>query len=688
MSTLLTMPPITLPIADPVLKFLIILIIILLTPLLLNKLKIPQLLGLIIAGAVIGPHGFNLILRDSSIILSGTAGLLYIMFLAGLEIDLNDFKKNSNKSLVFGLFTFCVPLTLGFLISHYLLHFSLLSSILFGSIFSSHTLITYPIVSRLGVSKDISVNLTVGGTVITDTLALLVLTVIVGMAGGEVTEMFWIRLGASVVIFGLLVMLVFPIIGRWFFKRCKDNISQFVFVLAMVFLGAFLAQVAGIEAIIGAFLAGMAMNRLIPSTSPLMNRVEFVGNAIFIPFFLLGVGMLIDYRAFFSGWETLEVGAIMIATATGAKFTAAWLTQKTFRLSADQRRVIFGMSNAHVAATLAIVTVGYNVVLGTGDDGEPIRLLNDSVLNGTILMILVSCIISSFATQKGAQNLALTDVSRHDSGKEGHERILISVSNENTVGELINLSTALKAKSNTSDLYAINVVDNQSTDENAVKKAGKILSEAAKTAAATDTYLHELLRYDLSSTNAIVSVAKEHRITDLMMGMPTDNPEQPNPLRHIEWIISQSNVTTFVYRPVQPLSTVKRHLIVVPERAEKEIGFTLWLRKLWQLASSTGAKIVFYADSATQNSLKEICERHPIDAEMEDFPGWEDFLILSRDIRTDDMIWTILSRRDKPSFHPAMNRIPAYLNRYFADNSFILLFPAQGDKPEENRYYV
>ncbi len=688
MSVFLTMQPITLPIADPVLKFLIILVIILLTPLLLNKFKIPQLLGLIIAGAIIGPHGFNLILRDSSIILSGTAGLLYIMFLAGLEIDLNDFKKNSNKSLVFGLFTFCVPLTLGFLISHYLLHFSLLSSFLFGSIFSSHTLITYPIVSRLGVSKDTSVNLTVGGTVITDTLALLVLTVIVGMAEGEVTEMFWIRLAASVVIFGLLVMLVFPILGRWFFKRCKDNISQYIFVLVLVFLGAFLAQIAGIEAIIGAFLAGMAMNRLIPSTSPLMNRIEFVGNAIFIPFFLLGVGMLIDYRAFFSGWETLEVGAIMIATATGAKFTAAWLTQKTFRLSADQRRVIFGMSNAHVAATLAIVTVGYNVIQGTGPDGEPIRLLNDSVLNGTILMILVSCIISSFATQKGAQNLALTSVSHHEANKDEHERILISVSNENTVSELINLSTAIKAKNNTSDLYAINVVDNQSADEKAVKKAGKILSEAAKTAAATDTYLHELLRYDLSSTNAIVSVAKEHSITDLIMGMPTDNPEQPNPLRHIEWIISQSNVTTFVYHPVQPLSTVKRHLIIVPERAEKEIGFTLWLRKLWQLASSTGAKIVFYANASTQNSLKEVCDRHPIDLEMQDFPGWEDFLILSRDIRTDDMIWTVLSRRDKPSFHPAMNRIPAYLNRYFAENSYILIFPAQGDKPAENRYYL
>ena len=287
----ITLAAITLPLTDPVLKFLLILVIILAAPLLLNKLRIPHLLGLIIAGAIIGPNGFNLVLRDSSIILSGTAGLLYIMFLAGLEIDLGDFKKNKWKSLTFGMYTFLVPMALGTLVGLYVLNFSMLTSILLASMFASHTLIAYPIISKLGITKDKAVGITVGGTMITDTLALLVLTVIVEMAVGDVDDWFWYRLGAAIILFFAFVMIVFPIVGRWFFKRCEDNVSQYIFVLVMVFLGAYLAELAGLESIIGAFLAGMALNRLIPSTSPLMNRVEFVGNAIFIPFFLIGVGM-------------------------------------------------------------------------------------------------------------------------------------------------------------------------------------------------------------------------------------------------------------------------------------------------------------------------------------------------------------------------------------------------------------
>ena len=354
----LTAMDFTLPLADPVLKFLIILLIILGAPLLLNKIRIPPLLGLIIAGAVIGPHGFNLVLRDSSIILSGTAGLLYIMFLAGLEIDMGDFKRNSLRSLTFGLYTFCVPMALGIVAGYYLLGFSWLTSVLLASMFASHTLIAYPIISKLGISKNNAVCITVGGTMITDTLALLVLTIVVALSTGNADDMFWVRLGLSITAFTLFVLLGFPLIGRWFFKRVHDNISQYIFVLAMVFLGAFLAQLAGLEAIIGSFLAGLALNRLIPATSPLMNRVEFVGNAIFIPFFLLSVGMLIDYRAFFTSFETIKVGAVMIVVATAAKFIAAWLTQKTFRMSVDQRRVIFGLSNAQAAATLAAVLVG------------------------------------------------------------------------------------------------------------------------------------------------------------------------------------------------------------------------------------------------------------------------------------------------------------------------------------------
>ena len=510
----------TLPLADPVLKFLLILLIILAAPLLLNKLRVPHLLGLIIAGAIIGPNGFNLVLRDSSIILSGTAGLLYIMFLAGLEIDMGDFKKNSGKSLVFGMYTFLIPMILGTVVGLWVLDFSMETSVLLASMFASHTLIAYPIISKLGISKNNAVSITVGGTMITDTLALLVLTIIVGMATGNADNAFWIRLGVSIVIFALIVLLVFPFIGRWFFKRVHDNISQYIFVLSMVFFGAFLAQLAGMEAIIGSFLAGLALNRLIPQSSPLMNRVEFVGNAIFIPFFLLSVGMLIDYRAFFTSFETIKVGMVMIIVATAAKYAAAWLTQKTFRLSVDQRSVIFGLSNAQAAATLAAVMVGYNVILGTDANGAPIRLLNESVLNGTILMILVTCAIASFSAQKGAHNIAMKESGEETEDKDTKdEHILIPVSNEETVEELVNLSLAIKSKTNTSGLYALKVIDNQNSDDKTLKSSKRVLQTAVDTAAATDTRLKGLLRYDLSISNAITSVVKEREITDLVLGL-------------------------------------------------------------------------------------------------------------------------------------------------------------------------
>ena len=315
----LALSGITLPLEDPILKFLLILAIILAAPLVLNKLRIPYLLGLIIAGAVIGPHGFNLVLRDSSIILSGTAGLLYIMFLSGLEMDVNDLRRNGWRSIVFGLYTFSIPMAFGILAGYYILGFALHSSILLAALFASQTLIAYPMVSKLGLARDKSVVIAVGGTMITDTLALLVLTVIVGLSTGKVDQAFWYRLSGSVVACIAGITLLFPLIGRWFFKHCSDNIAQYIFVLMMVFLGAFAAEAAGLEPIIGAFLAGLAMGRLIPRTSPLMNRIDFVGNAIFIPFFLISVGMLIDYRAFFKSWETLEVSAVMVVGVTAAK---------------------------------------------------------------------------------------------------------------------------------------------------------------------------------------------------------------------------------------------------------------------------------------------------------------------------------------------------------------------------------
>ena len=677
----------TLPLADPVLKFLLILLIILAAPLLLNKLRIPHLLGLIIAGAIIGPHGFNLVLRDSSIILSGTAGLLYIMFLAGLEIDMADFKRNSTKSLAFGMYTFLIPMILGTVVGIWVLQFNVLTSVLLASMFASHTLIAYPIISKLGISKNKAVSITVGGTMITDTLALLVLTIIVGMATGQVNDMFWIRLGVSILIFALIVLFGFPFIGRWFFKHVHDNISQYIFVLVMVFLGSFLAQVAGMEAIIGAFLSGLALNRLIPQSSPLMNRVEFVGNAIFIPFFLLGVGMLIDYRTFFTSFETIKVGLIMIIVATAAKYIAAWMPQKTFHLSTDQRSVIFGLSNAQAAATLAAVMVGYNVITGTDANGEPIRLLNESVLNGTILMILVTCTIASFAAQKGAHNIAAQDISDKEENKKESEHILIPVSNEETVEELVNLSLAIKSPQNKNGLFALKVIDNHHSDEKALKQSRRVLQTAVNTAAATDTQMKDLLRYDLSISNAIASVVKEREITDLVVGLHKEKDIPAAFLGHIvESVLAESSVSTFIYKPAQPISTVRRHLIIIPELAEKEIGFNQIIFRLRNVTQNTGAATVFYGSEATLNALKKLLAKKSGEASYIEFNDWDDFLIVFRDIKPDDTMWIILSRKEGLSYAPAMARIPKYLNKYFQANSFVLAYPVQAGMNEGTRY--
>ena len=677
---------ITLPLEDPILKFLLILVIILAAPLLLNKLKIPYLLGLIIAGAVIGPHGLNLVLRDSSIILSGTAGLLYIMFLSGLDMDMSDFKKNSWRSLIFGLYTFCVPLGLGILAGYYILGFPIYSSILLAGLFASQTLIAYPIVSKLGISRDKAVTIAVGGTVITDTLALLLLTVIVGMATGNVDETFWWRLSASVLLSIGIILFLFPLLAHWFFKHCSDSVSQYIFVLAMVFLGAYLAHMAGLEPIIGAFLSGLALYRQIPRTSPLMNRIEFVGNAIFIPFFLIGVGMLIDYRAFFRDWESIEVALVMIALITLAKFLAAYFTQKTFRLSNDQRTVIFGLSSAHVAATLAAVMVGYNVILGHTADGEPIRLLSESVLNGTILMILATCTVSTFATQRGAHNIAMRNAQDDDKEPQEEDHILIPLANEQTAYELVCLSMTLKKAKERNGLYALNAIDNKVEDPNLEKQGRKLLDMAAQAAASADNYMQQLLRYDVNIANAIVSVVKERNISDIVMGMHHDRTPGGSGIgRMAADLLGYSNVTTFFYHPEQPLTTVKRHLVIVPEKAEKEAGFQLWMQKLRNLAENSSARIVFYAPASTMQYLRPSRGKRSSKAEYVVSDCWDDLTALTYETKRDDCLWVVMSRRDRLSYHPAMSKVPGYMEQFFAGHSFVLIYPVQaGDT--DNRY--
>ncbi|UQB69651.1 cation:proton antiporter [Epilithonimonas zeae] len=673
---LLSIHNLELPIEDPVLKFLLVLIIILAAPLLLNKIKVPHLLGLIIAGAVIGPNGFNVLARDSSIVVTGTTGLLYIMFLAGLEIDMGDFKRNKWKSLTFGIYTFVVPFVLGYLGAYYILDFSILTSVLFASLFSSHTLIAYPLVSKMGIAKNLAVNITVGGTMITDVLALLVLAIIVGMSQGDVGTEFWVRLSLSFIIFGLIVLVVFPIIGRWFFKKVEDKISQYIFVLVMIYLAALLAELAGVEAIIGAFFAGLALNRLIPHTSSLMNRVEFVGNAIFIPFFLISVGMLIDFKVFFKSWETLEVAGIMLVASIGGKYLSAIATQKTFRLSKEEGKLIFGLSSASAAATLASVMVGYNIILSETETGEPIRLLNEHVLNGSILLILISCTISSFISMSNAQQIADKDNEETVSGNSHEqENILLALNYEATVDRMVNLGILIKAHSNTEHLFGLNII-NEDKNESSIKNAEKLLHHATTAAAAADVKLQSLKRYDNDVINGIKNVIKEQNITDLIISLDEDKGFTPSFAYNLyNGYLQNDNVNTLIYHTAQPLSTIKKYAVMIPENAQKEAGFFHALLRVWNIARNSGATMTFYAPERILEILKRISKKATIEAEFIATKSWKDGETIASQLKQDEAIIIMMAKRGMKSYIPQMRLIPELLNKYVNDKNYLLVFP-------------
>ncbi len=673
-----------LPLEDPILKFLVILIIILSAPILLNRIKVPHLIGLIIAGAVIGPHGFNVLPRDASVVVMGTTGLLFIMFMAGLEIDLTEFRKNKWKSLTFGMYTFSVPLVLGIFAGYYILGYAMLIAVLFASIFSSHTLISYPLISKLGIAKNRAVNVTVGGTMITDVLALLVLAVCVGMAQGTVTPAFWIRLTLSVLVFAGVVLFGFPVIARWFFKKVHDKVSHFIFVMVMIYLASLFAELAGVEAIIGAFLAGLALNRLIPHTSALMNRIDFVGNAIFIPFFLISVGMLIDFKAFFKDFETIKVALIMTVISLGGKYLAALATQKTFRFTDDEGKLVFGLSSASAAATLATVMVGYNIIIGETESGEPIRLLNESVLNGSILLILVSCTVSSFVSQKSGKNIADAESENSMSDEaEDEEKILLALSYQATVAPMTNLALLLKSRKNTENVFALNII-NEKENESSDKNAEKLLATAAETAAAADLKLNMLKRHDSDVVNGINNEIREHRITDLIIAVDCERGFSSSFIYNLyNGYLTNENTNLLVYHSVQPVATIQAYHVLIPKNAHREAGFFKCLQKVWNISRHSSTRLIFYADDNMTQMLETIQKKATIDAEFLIFNNWKDLPKIAGKMKNDEALILMLAKRGMESFHPAMQSVSHHLNSDFRDRNYILIYPYANRNSEE-----
>lgn len=670
-----------LPITDPTWIFLLVLLIILFAPILLTKLRIPHIIGMILAGLAIGEHGFNILVRDSSFELFGKVGVYYIMFLAGLEMNMADFKKNRGKAVALGLLAFIIPISIGMVTNVLLLKYSLITSILLASMYASHTLVAYPIVIRYGISRQRSVSIAVGGTAVTDTLTLLVLAVISGVFKGEAGGLFWLWLVVRFVVLAMLIMYFLPRVGRWFFRRYDDNVMQYIFVLAMVFLGAGLMELIGMEGILGAFLVGLVLNRLIPHVSPLMSHLEFVGNALFIPYFLIGVGMLIDVKVIFGGGDALKVAGVMIVVALGGKWIASWLTQKIYRMSALERELMFGLSNAQAAATLAAVLVGYNIILPDGS-----RLLNEDVLNGTVLLILVTCIVSSFTTERAARKMAMGEAHPEEDRSREPEKILIPVANPNTIEYLMNLSLVIRDPKQKDNLLALNVINDHSGTEALEQQGKRYLERAAKITASAGVELKCISRYDLNIAAGIIHTAKEHGATDVIIGLHW----KVNIVDSFFGMLTE-NLLKGLHREVMvarfliPINTLRRIIVAVPPKAEYEAGFQKWVDHFCRMGTTLGCRVHFFANEQTGNLLQALVKKKHSNTltEFSRLDEWEDLLLLTGQVNYDHLLVVISARRGSISYDSSFEKLPGQLGRYFTNNSLIVLYPDQLGDPQD-----
>ncbi|MDR6569752.1 cation:proton antiporter [Chitinophaga ginsengisegetis] len=662
-----------LPLKDPVPIFSLVLFIILLAPILLRKLRIPSIIGLIIAGMLIGDHGFKIIQKDS-IDLFAKAGLLYIMFLAGLELDMTEFRKNRYRSMVFGAFTFFIPLTMGFVVCTYVLQFNFMATLLVSSMFATHTLVAYPLASRLGITKNEAVTVAVGGTIITDTAVLLILAVITGAQAGNLNTYFWVRLGISLAIFAAIILWLMPMLGRWFFKKIKDDkTSHFIFVLALVFASAFLAELAGVEGIIGAFLAGLALNQLIPHTSPLMNRIEFVGNAIFIPFFLISVGMLVDLRVLLKGPEALIIAGALTLMALSSKWLAALFTQLVFKYSANQRKVIFGLSSAHAAATIAVILIGYNM-----------HIVDEHVLNGTVILILITCLVGSFVTENAGRRLAIQEAEGKPEADDQPERILVPVSNPDRIEALLDFAVMIKDSNAPTPIYPLAVVQDNEEAKEKIHLTNKMLEKAVIHAAATESAVQVVTRIDLNVSDGITRATKELLISDVILGWTDKTSTTDRWLGNIfgttlDNVLQRVWETVYVCNFHSPLNTTKKMVLVMPPNAEYELGFLHYMQKMFMLAKQAGARLLVFCNEKTQTITTAFAEqtKMSVDLSFRQFDTIEDFLILSREITRDDLVVVVTARKSTLSYHAYMDGIPAKLERHFKDNNVILLYPEQ-----------
>ncbi|MFB9076578.1 cation:proton antiporter [Flavobacterium procerum] len=666
------------PLAKPVPIFSLILLIILLCPILLKKINIPGIIGLIISGVVIGPHGLNMLAKSDAVDLFSTIGLLYIMFIAGLELDMNEFKANRNKSLLFGFFTFIFPLSIGFPVCFYFLNYDFNASFLTASMFATHTLVAYPIVSKLGIAKNQAVAITVGGTILTDTAVLIILAVIMGNSQGNLNQAFWIKLCVSLAIFSAIMFILIPRIAKWFFKKLEsEKHAHYIFVLSVVFFAAFLAEVAGVEPIIGAFVAGLALNPLIPHSSALMNRIEFIGNSLFIPFFLISVGMLVDISVILSGPTALIVAGTLSVVAIFGKWTAAFFTQIVFKYTRTERQLIFGLSSAHAAATLAVILVGFKA-----------NILDENILNGTIILILITCIVASFATEKAAKKIAICEeeVSLEDAGKDQilDEHILIPLAKTSAAASLLDFALLIKDKKSSNPVTLLTIVPNNDQAEKNILKYRKAVDKFVVQGSASETKINTIARIDHNPASGIARTSKEIMSDIVIIGWPRKTGFLDKIFgENVDSIINNVDKTLFICNFQRNFIEEKRLVFVCPPFSERGIGFHVLLQKICRLSQELSIPIVVYAEYNTHQAIQQIAVNLKLNAKLgfKSVMDWENFETISDEMTVNDLVVFNLSRKGSVSYLSIFERLPQKFEKYFDANNVILAYP-QDDRKE------
>ena len=665
------------PFQSSVLVFALILFIILLAPLMFRRIKVPGIIGLILAGVIIGPHGLNLIAKNSAIDLFSTIGLLYIMFLAGLELDLKGFANYKHKSLVFGFFTFIAPMAIGYPVCRFLLDFSFETSFLVSSMFATHTLVTYPIVSRLGIVRNEAVGITVGGTMLTDTAVLIILAIISGSVSGEISVNFWIKFTISVVLFLFIVLYLIPKLATWFFRNFEgEKNSHFIFVLAMVFLAAFLSEVAGLEPIIGAFAAGIALNRLIPHTSSLMNRLEFVGNSLFIPFFLISVGMLINLKVLTQGSWALVIAATLTIVALIGKYVAAWITAALFNYSDAYRNLIFGLSSSHAAATIAVIMVGFRI-----------GIVDENILNGTIVLILVTCLVASFVTEYSAKKVLIMEkIITPTLPTLREQKILVPIYNPANMERLLDLAIAIKNPKNRFPIISLSVVEDDQEARQKLLEAKQTLEKAIIHASAVDQEVEIITTISQNIPSGIKRVATEIFATEIIIGFTLKSQFTDLLFGNIiKYIVENTSQAVWVCSISPYLSQRQKIVVICPRYADREYGFNMWLSRVFRLADTMKVSIDFLSTLQTFRHVKEyiLLNKIAISTKNIEFTDWNDFLKISEHIQPTDLVIITLPRNGGVSYKLNQENIPRQMAKNFENYDFILIYPNENEENPE-----